>query len=111
MPSSYALYKEAMEKEWPKWWITWPLSKTIRIGDVLDTTGDVLRSAGTLRDRGIGFQTSPGAPPSFWKFDSNGSAVVRFKTAGSSVEGFSALASADAGALVEFKGDTTILVI
>jgi hypothetical protein len=109
--SSHTVYRDVMQSEWPGWWITWPLSKSIHLGDVFDTADDVLRSAGTLHDRGIPFSASRGAPPGFFKYDSKGSAQVRFKAAGSTGEGFSALGTADAGALVEFKGDAAILVI
>jgi len=111
MADAYLTYKKAMLDVWQGWWITWPLSMRVGLGNVYDTTGDVLRPAGTLAEKEISFRVSSGAPSDDFTYDSNGSAVVRFKPAGSSVEGFQSLATADAGALVEFRKDSSILVV
>jgi hypothetical protein len=109
--SSFDSYAAAMRDAWEGWWLTWPLSMRVQVGDVFDTSGGTLRTAGDLATRQVSFQTSAPAPAAAFTYDSNGSAVVRFKLAGGIPDGFSALTEADAGALVEFESASAVLVI
>jgi hypothetical protein len=111
MTGSYESYKAAMHDAWNGWWITWPLSRRVRVGDALDTSGGTLRTAGDLASREVTFDSSTAAPPASFTYDSNGSATVRFKLAGSDPQGFSVLTRADAGALVAFDRSSSLLVV
>lgn len=111
MGGSYDSYKAAMQDPWRGWWIAWPLSQRISVGDVFNTSGGTLSSAGDLAGRAISFDSARGAPPGNFTYDSNGSVSIRFKSAGSIPEGFSALAEMDAGALVEFDRETSVLAV
>lgn len=111
MASSYESYKAAMLDPWKGWWIAWPLSQHIEVGDVLDTSGGALRGAGNLAGRTISFKSSPGAPPGSFTYDAKGSVSIHFKAAGSVPQGFSALTEVDAGALVQFESDSSVLVV
>ena len=111
MGGSYDSYKAAMKDPWKGWWIAWPLSQLVCVGDVFDIRSGKQRAAGNLASRGIRFEAGPGAAPGSFTYDSNGSVSIRFKSAGSIPQGFSALAEMDAGALVEFKGATSVLVV
>jgi len=108
---SYESYETAMRDAWEGWWVTWPLSRSVRVGDVFDTSGGTLRTAGDLAGRGVAFDIAAAAPPATFTYDSNGAAAVRFKLAGGLPQGFSALTKADAGALVEFDHAVAILVV
>jgi hypothetical protein len=70
-----------------------------------------VRSAGDLAQHGVAFDRGPTVPAANFLYDSNGSAAVRLKLAGSTAQGFSALAQADAGALVEFADASSTLVV
>jgi len=111
MADSYDRYKAAMLDPWKGWWIAWPLSQHIDVGDVFDMSGGALREAGDLAGRAIGFTSRPGAPPGSFSYDSKGSVSVHFKSSGSVPQGFSALTEVDAGALVEFESDSSVLVV
>ncbi|GIE85181.1 hypothetical protein SAMN06264365_102246 [Actinoplanes regularis] len=111
MGDSLGSYRSAMRDAWRGWWINWPLSQRIRVGDVLDTTGDTIRPAGDLAKYGITFETGAAAPPADFLYDANGSVKVTFKLAGATPQGFSALAAADAGALVSFDGSSSVLAL
>lgn len=111
MGGSYNSYKAAMKDPWKGWWIAWPPTERVGLGDVFDTCGGKLRRAGDLAARKVRFDRIPGAPPASFAYDSNGSVSVRFKLAGSVPPGFSALTAADVGALVEFSGEASVLVL
>jgi hypothetical protein len=107
----YDDYKAAMRSLWKGWWIAWPPSQLVRVGDVFDISGGTQRRAGDLADKAVGFDSVPSARPSSFTYDSNGSVKIRFKEAGSIPHGFSALAKMDVGALIEFARDSAILVV
>ena len=113
MTGSYDSYETAMRDAWEGWWVTWPLSRRVRVGDAFDTSGGTLRTAGDLAGRGVTFDLTAAAPAATFTYDSNGSASVRFKLAGDLPipPGFSALTKADAGALVEFGRSSSVLVV
>jgi hypothetical protein len=100
-----------MADPWKGWWLTWPLSERVKVGDVLRTAGGRQGTAGDLGGRGVQFGSQRGAPPSDFTYDSDGSVSIRFKAAGHAPAGFCALAATDAGALVEFKRGSSALVI
>ena len=111
MGGSYDSYKAAMKDPWKGWWVAWPPIQRVRLGDVFDTSGGTLRTAGDLAAHGIGFDAVPGASAASFTYDSQGSISIRFKLAGSVPQGFSVLAETDAGALVEFTGAASVLAI
>ena len=111
MGGSYDTYKAAMQDPWKGWWIAWPLTQRVRVGDVFDTAGGTLRTAGDLTERKVGFASSPGSPPGNFVYDSNGAVSVRFKSAGSVPPVFSALAELDIGALIEFRHGSSAFVV
>ncbi|MFB7372004.1 hypothetical protein ACFC0D_19415 [Streptomyces sp. NPDC056222] len=111
MTETYDLYRDAMSDPWRGWWVTWPLSRQVRLGSVYDVQDGAVRTAGSLAKRGISLARERGAPPAAFTYDSNGAVTVRFKAAGSSPDGFAALAVADAGALVEFQRNNATLVV
>ncbi|AEV82925.1 hypothetical protein ACWT_1906 [Actinoplanes sp. SE50] len=111
MGDSLGSYRSAMRDAWHGWWINWPLSQRVRVGDVLDTSGGTIRPAGDLTKYGVAGAAAAAAPPADFLYDANGSAQVTFKLSGTTPPGFSALAQADAGALVSFKGDTSVLAL
>src|SRR5205823_1086740 len=96
---------------WPGWWVTWPLSMSLRVGNVIGTEGNVLRLGGSAEDKGLTFTASKTGSSEFFKYDSNGTVSVRFKAAGSGAPGFEAVTIADAGALIEFAHSTALLVV
>lgn len=111
MGDSYDNYKAAMQDPWPGWWIAWPPTQRISLGDVFDRSGGVQRAAGNLADRRITYQIAQGTPPASFSYDAQGSVTAHFKAAGSSPQGFSALAKADAGALVQFARAQSVLAV
>jgi hypothetical protein len=111
MADSITPYRAAMKSAWPGWWVNWPLSRHVRVGDVLDTTGGTIRTAGDLAGRGITATTAPVASPADFLYDSKGAARVDFKLSGAAAQGFSALTQADAGALVTFGRTSAVLAI
>lgn len=96
MGGSYDSYKAAMKDPWKGWWVAWPPIQRVRLGDVFDTSGGTLRTAGDLAAHGIGFDAVPGASAASFTYDSQGSISIRFKLAGSVPQGFSVLAETDA---------------
>jgi hypothetical protein len=108
---SYDSYRAAMRDPWHGWWIAWPPTQRVSLGDMFDTSGGIQRTAGNLAQQQITFGTSPGTPPASFAYDSQGSVTVRFKAAGSSPQGFSALTKADVGALVQFSSAESVLAV
>lgn len=111
MGGSYDAYKAAMADPWKRWWVTWPLTARIRVGDVFSTSGGTLSTGGDLRGRGVDFARQRGTAPADFTYDSGGTITITFKAAGDTPTGFSALAKADAGALVQFGHGSSALVI
>ncbi|MER6132157.1 hypothetical protein [Streptomyces sp. NPDC001815] len=108
----YDVYRKAMtEDQWRGWWVTWPLSNRVRLGDVYDRQGDAIRRAGDLNGRGISFIPERGTSPGTFVYDSNQSVDVRLKASGSAPEALSVLAKADAGASVKFQKERTAFVV
>ncbi|MFD9461586.1 hypothetical protein [Streptomyces sp. NPDC060027] len=111
MKDFYELYRHAVDDVWKGWWVSWPLSRRVALGDVLENADGRVRTAGTLADRGIGFDPRPGTPRNAYRHDAQGSVSVALKAAGSAADGFASLAVADAGARIGFtKGDTAFIV-
>jgi hypothetical protein len=108
---SYDSYKAAMKDPWKGWWVAWPPTQRVCLGDVFDTSDGNLRRAGDLVGRAIGFDSVAGTPAASFTYDSEGSVSTKFKLAGSVPQGFSALTEMDAGALVEFTGEASVLVL
>ncbi|MZF83883.1 hypothetical protein [Streptomyces sp. SID5643] len=111
MKDSYRLYRRAVDDVWKGWWVSWPLSARVELGQVLENADGRVRPAGVLSDRGIAFTSRPGTPHNDYTYDTQGSASVRFKAAGVAADGFTALAVADFGAQVTFEKDDAVLVV
>lgn len=111
MKDSYESYRDAVNDVWRGWWITWPLSERVTLGDVFHNADGRIRPAGTLTDAGVAFDTRAGTPRNDYLYDTQGSASVQFKTAGTAIDGVTALAVADFGALVTFAKSNSSLII
>jgi len=111
MANAYESYRRAMSDPWRSWCATWPLSMPVRPGALFTVAGGTLRTAGTLGAAAIGFDLAAAARPGVFVYDAAGSVSVRFKAAGGTPSGFSALAAADAGALIDFHQDGSMLVV
>jgi hypothetical protein len=111
MKDLYATYRDAVNDVWRGWWIAWPLSKRVALGDVLHKANGQVRPAGTLTDQGIPFAACSGTPHNDYMYDTQGSASVQFKTAGAAMDGVTALAVADFGAVVRFEKNNSALII
>ncbi|WP_250036291.1 hypothetical protein [Paractinoplanes maris] len=112
MADSYTSYRTAMNDAWRGWWVNWPLSRHIRVGDVFGTSDDTLSTAGDLADRGVTFELATAVPQADFTYDAQGTAKVEFKLAGAAGPPvFKALADVDAGALVSFSRSTSALVL
>jgi hypothetical protein len=107
----YEQYRAAMEGPWPGWWIAWPPTQRMSLGDVFERSGGVLRRAGSLAGRNVTFATAPGGPPASFLYDAQGSITAHFKLSGASPQGFSALAKADAGARLHFDHAESVLAV
>ncbi|WP_369160386.1 hypothetical protein [Streptomyces sp. R02] len=111
MVRAFAVYRDAMREAWGDWWLAWPLLQRVAVGDVLHDSQGSVRAAGTLADRRIGFEET--APESRGAFvhDAGCGVDVRFKASGATDPLFSALAEAEAGALVRFTKRRSALVV
>ncbi|OEJ28897.1 hypothetical protein AS594_35225 [Streptomyces agglomeratus] len=93
------------------YWVTWHPSTRHSLGDIGTVSAGSLVPISTLEENGI---TSLALTPETrdelsWR--TKGQVDVTFKAVGNTAGGvFSALADAQAGALVEFKGDNSVLV-
>lgn len=111
MKESYEVYRDAVRDVWRDWWTAWPLSQSVHLGDVFHLTDSRVRPAGALSDRGVTFASRGGTPHNDYLYATQGSAAVRFKTAGVAMDGVTALAVADLGALVTFEKDDSALIV
>ncbi|MEU1626693.1 hypothetical protein ABZ746_15470 [Streptomyces sp. NPDC020096] len=110
MAQVYEAYRDAVRDVWGGWWLAWPLSQRVAVGDVLRSLDGSVRSAGTLQERRVEVRlTAPGAPGEF-TYDAGGAAELRFKAAGSADAAFSSVAVGDAGALVRFGRSAGTLI-
>ncbi|GGV60638.1 hypothetical protein [Streptomyces massasporeus] len=111
MKDSYELYRHAVDDVWKGWWVCWPLSGRVEVGQVLENVDGKVRTAGTLGERGIPFVPRPGTPHNDYTYDTQGSVSLQFKAAGVAMDGLAALAVADFGARVTFeKGNSALIV-
>jgi hypothetical protein len=108
---SYEAYRKALSDVYRGWWIAWPLTEKVRVGDVrsLHSSGSV--TAGSLADRGIEAKPSPAGAPGDIAYDAGGTVSVRFKAAGAAAQGFLSVPVAEAGALVEFRDEHSALIV
>ncbi|OLZ73590.1 hypothetical protein AV521_05935 [Streptomyces sp. IMTB 2501] len=111
MKDSYELYRHAVRDVWRTWWVSWPLSRRVEPGQVLESADGQLRTAGSLAGRAVPFASRPGTPHNDYTYDTQGSASVTFKAAGTAADGFTSLATGDVGARVGFeRGDCALVV-
>lgn len=108
---SYEAYRKALSDVYRGWWLAWPLTERVEVGEVrkLHRTGSV--AAGGLADRGIEAKPGPAGAPGDITYDAGGTVAVRFKAAGVAAQGFSSVAAAEAGALVEFRDEHSALIV
>ncbi|MFJ9894354.1 hypothetical protein ACIQPR_13665 [Streptomyces sp. NPDC091280] len=111
MVQPFVRYRDAMRTAWGDWWLAWPLLQQVAVGDVLQQdSGGAVRPAGTLTGRRIPYEeTTPRARGEF-VFDAGGAVDVRFKASGTTDPLFSALAEAEAGALLRFGRENGVFV-
>ncbi|MGD6747744.1 hypothetical protein ACOKM3_38580 [Streptomyces sp. BH106] len=108
---SYEAYRKALNDVYRGWWLTWPLTERVKVGEVrkLHRTGSV--AAGSLADRGIEVKPGPAGAPGDITYDAGGTVAVIFKAAGVAADGFSTVAAAEAGALVQFQDEHSALIV
>ncbi|MHC3471423.1 hypothetical protein ACYF6T_22400 [Streptomyces sp. 7R007] len=109
--SGFEAYRRALHDAYRGWWVTWPLTQKVRVGDVRALYDDGSVAAGTLADQGIDAPQGPPGAHGDLVYDAGGTASVRFKAAGAAAQGFSSVTQADAGALVEFHAEHSALVV
>ena len=110
MVQPFAVYRDAMREAWGDWWLAWPLLQQPAVGDVLELADGSVRTAGTLAERRVPYRVSPPEARGSFVYDAGGALDVRFKASGTTDPLFSALAEADAGALVRFTRERAVLV-
>ncbi|AWL89742.1 MULTISPECIES: hypothetical protein [Streptomyces albovinaceus subgroup] len=108
---TFKTYRTAVGDTWKGWWLAWPPSERVQLGQVFHDVGGHVRPAGTLTHLGVPFTERPGTPRNDFLHDSHGSASVRFKTAGVVMDGATGLAAADLGAMVSFSKKKSALVV
>ncbi|MCF3124174.1 hypothetical protein IPZ68_31360 [Streptomyces arenae] len=108
---AYAAYRKALSDVYGGWWVTWPLTQKVHVGDVRALHDGGTVTAGTLAERKIEAKPGRTGAPGDILYDAGGSVGVAFKAAGAAAQGFSALAAADAGARVDFTAEHSALVI
>ncbi|MGY0489979.1 hypothetical protein [Streptomyces sp. WG-D5] len=108
---SFEAYRKALSDVYRGWWFTWPLTQTVRVGEVRALHRGGSATAGTLAERGIEAEAGPAGAPGDLTYDAGGTVAVRFKAAGAAAQGFSSVAAADAGALVEFRDEHSALIV
>ncbi|MFF3490344.1 hypothetical protein ACFYWS_03250 [Streptomyces sp. NPDC002795] len=108
---SFEAYRKALSDVYRGWWLAWPLTERVEVGEVrkLHRGGSV--AAGSLADRGIEAKPGPAGAPGDITYDAGGTVAVRFKAAGVAAQGFSSVAAAEAGALVEFRDERSALIV
>jgi hypothetical protein len=109
--SGFEAYRRALHDAYRGWWLTWPLTQRVRVGDVREVYDKGSVAAGTLADRGIDAPAGPPGAKGDLVYDAGGTASVRFKAAGALAQGFSSITAAEAGALVEFHAEHSALVV
>ncbi|CAO5151765.1 conserved hypothetical protein [Frankia sp. AiPs1] len=102
-------YCAALAREWPGWWVTWPLLRPVALGDAFLAGPQTLVRAGALPAHGIDPGAIRSSRRSDFLFDADGNISLRFKAAGTAVEG-STLSVGDAGARVSFSRGNSALV-
>lgn len=110
MVQPFAVYRDAMRDAWGDWWLAWPLLQQPAVGDVLELADGSVRTAGNLAERRVPYRVSPPEARGSFVYDAGGALDVRFKASGTTDPLFSALAEADAGALVRFARERAALV-
>jgi hypothetical protein len=107
----YRTYVEALHKAWSEgYWVTWQPSVRLKLGDIGTVRGGQLVPIADLSAIGVTIEQRPGDSRDQLTYDGAGSASVTFKTAGTTPQGFQALAAADAGALVTFSRENALVL-
>ncbi|WP_419997986.1 hypothetical protein [Streptomyces boninensis] len=108
---AYEAYRAALRDVFAGWWLAWPPSQTVSVGEVRKLHSKGAATAGDLGKWGIAVAAATGGAPGDVTYDAGGSVSVRFKAAGSALPGIDTLQLAEAGALVEFKNERSALVV
>lgn len=91
------------------YYATWNPGLTLKIGDIGIVKGNVFRKISELEKLGITFEVDPDKTPTDLKYNSKGSVVITTKLSGAASIPGSSLTQADAGILVEFSKENSIL--
>ncbi|NGN65803.1 hypothetical protein G5C51_18120 [Streptomyces sp. A7024] len=108
---AYTAYRGALRDVFAGWWVAWPLSQTVRVGEVRRLHGGGSVTAGELGKWGVEVAERTTGAPGDVTYDAGGSVSVQFKAVGGTVPGIATLLPADAGALVEFKDERSALIV
>lgn len=108
---SYEAYRKALGDVYRGWWLAWPLTERVAVGEVRKWHRRGSVPAGSLAERGIEAKRGPAGAPGDITYDAGGTVAVRFKAAGAAAQGFSSVAAAEAGALVEFRDEHSALIV
>ncbi|WP_425825662.1 hypothetical protein [Streptomyces fractus] len=108
---SFEAYRKALSDVYRGWWLAWPLTERVEVGEVRKVHRGGSITAGSLTDRDIEAKPAPAGAPGDITYDAGGTVAVRFKAAGVAAQGFSSVAAAEAGALVEFRDEHSALIV
>ncbi|WP_322749208.1 MULTISPECIES: hypothetical protein [unclassified Frankia] len=78
MPDVVGSYRNIMAQRWPNWWVNWPLTRVVAVGDIFVATSGRLVRAG---DMTAGLSVRAGTSIPSFEHDSNGSVEITFAPA------------------------------
>jgi hypothetical protein len=111
MPKIYRIYIDSMHDFWGKgYWITWHPSVRLRLGEVGAVRDGQLVAISSLKSLKIDHDTTPAQSRDQITYSSAGSVSFTFKAAGDPGQGFQFLMPAQAGALIEFEKENSLVV-
>ncbi len=83
MPDVVGRYRRIVAQRWPNWWVNWPLTRVIAVGDIFVATSTRLVRAGALTTSSA---TRAGASIPSFEHDSNGDVEIAFSPAAGAVD-------------------------
>jgi hypothetical protein len=111
MPEMYRIYINSMHDFWGEgYWVTWHPSVRLRLGEVGAVKGGQLVTVGSLEGMRIPYDATPAQSRDQLTYSSAGGVSFTFKAAGEPGPAFQILAQAQAGALITFKGENSLVV-
>ncbi|WP_239377632.1 hypothetical protein [Frankia sp. Cj5] len=78
MPDVVGNYRRIVAQRWPGWWVNWPLTRVIAVGDSFVATSTRLVLAGAIAG---GVHIRPGTTIPSFEHDSNGNVEIVFMPA------------------------------